>query len=463
MKSMQERLTERFFRYAAVSTESIEGAAVVPSTPGQRQLAELLKSDLAELGLVNLEISEYSVLTGYLPSNLPAGYHKVPTVGWVAHLDTVNVNLSPDVHPQVIKNYQGGDVLLNAEKNISIKVSEHPELGKYIGSDLIVSDGTSVLGADNKAAIANIMVALETLAQDKTILHGDIYVAFVPDEEVGLCGSKKMDFSKFPVDFAYTIDCCELGEVVYQTFNAGTAIIKIQGVTAHPMSSKNTLVNPVLVATDIINCFDRIQTPEQTFNAGTAIIKIQGVTAHPMSSKNTLVNPVLVATDIINCFDRIQTPEHTEGTEGFIWVQSLNSNVSEAVLDIKIRDHNKALYEARKKYIQDAVEFVKVKNPKAKIELEITDVYANIADAINEDNKVCIDHIFEAMKELNIKPKDIAMRGGTDGSFISTKGIPTPNYFTGAHNFHSYAEFMPMDAVEKSCRMTLKLIELITK
>lgn len=416
MKSMQERLTERFFRYAAVSTESIEGAAVVPSTPGQRQLAELLKSDLAELGLVNLEISEYSVLTGYLPSNLPAGYHKVPTVGWVAHLDTVNVNLSPDVHPQVIKNYQGGDVLLNAEKNISIKVSEHPELEKYIGNDLIVSDGTSVLGADNKAAIANIMVALETLAQDKTILHGDIYVAFVPDEEVGLCGSKKMDFSKFPVDFAYTIDCCELGEVVYQTFNAGTAIIKIQGVTAHPMSSKNTLVNPVLVATDIINCFDRIQTPE-----------------------------------------------HTEGTEGFIWVQSLNSNVSEAVLDIKIRDHNKALYEARKKYIQDAVEFVKVKNPKAKIELEITDVYANIADAINEDNKVCIDHIFEAMKELNINPKDIAMRGGTDGSFISTKGIPTPNYFTGAHNFHSYAEFMPMDAVEKSCRVTLKLIELITK
>ena len=414
--AMQDRLAQRFLRYAAINSQSIEGAPVVPSTPGQRQLAELLKADCAGLGVVDLEISEYSVLTGRLPSNLPAGYHKVPTVGWVAHLDTVNVNLSGDVHPQIVENYQGGDVLLNAEKQIYIKVSEHPELEKYIGSDLIVSDGTSVLGADNKAAIANIMVTLETLANDPTILHGDIYLAFVPDEEVGLCGSKKMDFSKFPVDFAYTIDCCELGEVVYQTFNAGSATIKVKGVTAHPMSAKNTLVNPTLVAVDVINCLDRMQTPE-----------------------------------------------HTEGTEGFIWVESLQTNVSEAVLNLKIRDHSKTMYEARKKFIADAVDYVKAKNPKAGVELQIVDVYGNIADAIRDDNRACIDHIFEAMKELNIEPKNMAMRGGTDGSFISTKGILTPNYFTGAHNFHSYCEFMPMDAVEKSCLMTLKLIELITK
>lgn len=413
--SLQERLTERFLRYAAVTSQSIEGSTVVPSTEGQRKLAELLKDDLAELGLVNLDISEYSVLTGLLPANLPAGSHKVPVVGWVAHLDTVNVNLSEDVHPQIVKNYQGGDVLLNAEKDIYIKVSEHPELEKYIGSDLITSDGTSVLGADNKAAIANIMVALETIIKENRP-HGDIYVAFVPDEEVGLCGSKKMDFSKFPVDFAYTIDCCELGEVVYQTFNAGSVTVKIKGVTAHPMSAKNTLVNPTLVAVDIINCLDRMQTPE-----------------------------------------------HTEGTEGFIWVESLQTNVSEATLNLKIRDHNKQLYEARKKFIADAVEYVKAKNPKAGVELEIVDVYGNIADAICENNKMCIDYIFEAMKELSIEPKNIAMRGGTDGSFISTKGILTPNYFTGAHNFHSYCEFMPMDAVEKSCLLTLKLVELITK
>lgn len=413
--SLQERLTERFLRYAAVTSQSIEGSTVVPSTTGQRKLAELLKDDLSELGLINLDISEYSVLTGFLPANLPADIHKVPVVGWVAHLDTVNVNLSEDVHPQIVKNYQGGDVLLNAEKDIYIKISEHPELEKYIGSDLITSDGTSVLGADNKAAIANIMVALETIIKENRP-HGDIYVAFVPDEEVGLCGSKKMDFSKFPVDFAYTIDCCELGEVVYQTFNAGSATIKIKGVTAHPMSAKNTLVNPTLVAVDIINCLDRMQTPE-----------------------------------------------HTEGTEGFIWVESLQTNVSEATLNLKIRDHNKQLYEARKKFIADAVEYVKAKNPKAGVELEIVDVYGNIADAICEDNKMCIDYIFEAMKELSIEPKNIAMRGGTDGSFISTKGILTPNYFTGAHNFHSYCEFMPMDAVEKSCLLTLKLVELITK
>ncbi len=413
--SLQQRLTERFLRYAAVSSQSLEGSAVVPSTPGQRQLAELLKSDLAELGLVDLAISEYCVLTGRLPANLPAGHAAVPKVGWVAHLDTVDVNLSPDIHPQIIKNYQGGDVLLNAEKQIYIKTSEHPELQRYIGSDLITSDGTSVLGADNKAAIANLLVALETIIKENRP-HGEIYVAFVPDEEVGLCGSKKMDFSKFPVDFAYTIDCCELGEVVYQTFNAGTASIKIKGVTAHPMSAKNTLVNPTLVAVDIVNCFDRMQTPE--------------------------------------C---------TEGTEGFIWVQSINSNASEAVMDIKIRDHNKVLYEARKQYIRDAVKYVQAKNPKAGIELTITDVYGNIADALTEDNKKCVDYIFAAMQELDIQPKDMAMRGGTDGSFISTKGIPTPNYFTGAHNFHSNCEFMPMDAVEKSCLLTLKLVELITK
>lgn len=413
--NMQEKLTARFLRYAAVSSQSVEGAPQVPSTPGQRELAELLKRDLAELGLADLEISEYSVLTGRLPANLPAGHAPVPAVGWVAHLDTVNVNLSPDVHPQIVKNYQGGDICLNEKRQIYLKVSEHPEIEKYIGSDIITSDGTSVLGADNKAAIANLLVALETLTAENRP-HGDIYVAFVPDEEVGLCGSKKLDFAKFPVDFAYTIDCCELGEVVYQTFNAGSANILVKGVTAHPMSAKNTLVNPTLAAVDIINCLDRMQTPE-----------------------------------------------HTEGTEGFIWVESLVSNVSEARLALKIRDHNKKLYEARKDFIRAAVQYVQTKNPKAEISLEIVDVYGNIADAIREDNRKCIDYIFAAMEALDITPKDMAMRGGTDGSFISTKGILTPNYFTGAHNFHSYCEFMPMDAVEKSCLMTLKLIELITE
>ena len=414
--NLQAKLLERFLRYIAVTSQSNAAVKTVPTTSGQRELAELLKTELAELGLVDLEISEFSVLTGKLPANLPAGHHAVPAVGWVAHLDTVDVCLNAEIHPQVVKNYQGGDICLNEEKQIFLKVSEHPEIEKYIGEDIVVSDGTSVLGADDKAAIANVMVALETLANDKTIYHGDIYVCFVPDEEIGLLGAKKIDFEKFPVDFAYTIDCCELGEVVYETFNAGSAEVYIKGITAHPMSAKGVLVNPTLVATDLVNSFDRMQTPE-----------------------------------------------HTEGTEGYIWVTAINSNVSEARVNMAIRDHSKVLYEARKEQIRNAVEFLKLRHPKAVIELTMSDTYGNIADAIREDNKKCIDFIYQAMEELDITPKTIAMRGGTDGSFISTKGILTPNYFTGAHNFHSNCEFWPLGAAEKSCRMTLKLIELITK
>ena len=414
--NLQAKLLERFLRYVAVSSQSNAAVKTVPTTSGQRELAELLKTELAELGLVDLEISEFSVLTGKLPANLPAGHHAVPAVGWVAHLDTVDVCLNADIHPHVVKNYQGGDICLNEEQQIFLKVSEHPEIEKYIGEDIVVSDGTSVLGADDKAAIANVMVALETLVNDKTIYHGDIYVCFVPDEEIGLLGAKKIDFKKFPVDFAYTIDCCELGEVVYETFNAGSAEVYIKGITAHPMSAKGVLVNPTLVATDLVNSFDRMQTPE-----------------------------------------------HTEGTEGYIWVTAINSNVSEARVSMAIRDHNKVLYEARKEQIKNAVEFLKLRHPKAVIELTMSDTYGNIADAIREDNKKCIDFIYQAMEELEITPKTIAMRGGTDGSFISTKGILTPNYFTGAHNFHSNCEFWPLGAAEKSCRMTLKLIELITK
>ena len=414
--NLQAKLLERFLRYVAVTSQSNAAVKTVPTTSGQRELAELLKTELAELGLVNLEISEFSVLTGKLPANLPVDHHAVPAVGWVAHLDTVDVCLNADIHPQVVKNYQGGDICLNEEKQIFLKVSEHPEIEKYIGEDIVVSDGTSVLGADDKAAIANVMVALETLANDKTIYHGDIYVCFVPDEEIGLLGAKKIDFEKFPVDFAYTIDCCELGEVVYETFNAGSAEVYIKGITAHPMSAKGVLVNPTLVATDLVNSFDRMQTPE-----------------------------------------------HTEGTEGYIWVTAINSNVSEARVNMAIRDHSKVLYEARKEQIKNAVEFLKLRHPKAVIELTMSDTYGNIADAIREDNKKCIDFIYQAMEELEITPKTIAMRGGTDGSFISTKGILTPNYFTGAHNFHSNCEFWPLGAAEKSCLMTLKLIELITK
>ncbi len=416
MTNNQAELIERFHRYVAVPSQSLSnGGTQIPSSKGQWELAKLLQQECAKLGLVDLHLSEQCVLTGKLPANLPNGCsRKIPSVGFVAHLDTVDVCLSPEIHPQIVKNYDGKDIVLNKDQLIVMTTKEHPELLNYVGQDLIVTDGTSVLGADNKAAIANIMTALSTLSSDPSIYHGDIYIAFVPDEECGLYGSKSMDFSKFPVDFAYTIDCCELGEVVYETFNAGSAAITIHGVSAHPMSAKGVLVNPTLLAVDFINMFDRKETPE--------------------------------------C---------TEGKEGYIWCQAVQSNQSTAKVELNIRDHYKEKYEARKQLVLENVQKLQAGNPRAKIECAIQDVYGNIADAVTDQNRIAIDYLYTAMKQLQITPKTISMRGGTDGSFISTKGILTPNYFTGGHNFHSRFEFLPIPSLEKSYQMTMTLIDLI--
>ena len=407
----KEALLERFLRYAAVTSQSDAKATNVPSSEGQRKLAELLAEELQALGFKSIEISEFSVLTAHLPSNLSDGA-KAPAFGWCAHLDTVDVNLSPDVKPWVLRGYAGGDICLNQEKDIWLRASDHPELQAYIGDDLVLTDGTSVLGADNKSAIANVMTAL-SIIQAEQRPHGDIYVAFVPDEEIGLRGAKKLDVSKFPVDFAYTIDCCALGEVVYETFNAGSALLSIEGVTAHPMSSKGVLVNPTLVAVDFVNMLDRGATPE--------------------------------------C---------TEGTEGFIWVHAINSNASKATVAIKIRDHNLKRYNEKKALLEAAVQYLRERHPRAKIALKISDTYGNIADAIKPENRACIDMLYRALELEGIQAKTIAMRGGTDGSFISTLGTPPPNYFTGALNFHSFAEFMPLGAWEKSLSVTLRLVDL---
>lgn len=418
MTNNQAELIERFHRYVAVPSQSLSnGGTQIPSSEGQWNLAKLLKQECAKLGLVDVHLSDQCVLTGKLPANLPNSCsRKIPSVGFIAHLDTVDVCLSPEIHPQIVKNYDGKDIMLNKDQLIVMTTKEHPELLKYVGQDLIVTDGTSVLGADNKAAIANIMTALSNLSADSSMYHGDIYIAFVPDEECGLYGSKSMDFSKFPVDFAYTIDCCELGEVVYETFNAGSAAVTIHGVSAHPMSAKGVLVNPTLLAVDFINMFDRKETPE--------------------------------------C---------TEGKEGYIWCQAVQSNQSTAKVELNIRDHYKEKYEARKQLVLKNVQKLQAGNPRAKIECAIQDVYGNIADAVTDQNRIAIDYLYTAMKQLQITPKTIAMRGGTDGSFISTKGILTPNYFTGGHNFHSRFEFLPIPSLEKSYQMTMTLIDLIYK
>lgn len=413
---LKKRLEQRFLKYSAIPSQSDPSNETIPSSIGQWEMARTLADDLKELDVQDIEIGETGVVYGRLPARLAPGHKPVPVVGWCCHMDTVDVHLSPEVHPQIIRSYPGGDILQNEEKQIYIREEDHPELKDYIGQDIIVSDGTSVLGADNKAAVSNVMVALEILKEDPEIEHGEIFIAFVPDEETGLRGSKTMDFSKFPVDFAYTIDCCEEGEVVYQTFNAGEAVLTIRGVPAHPMSSKNNLVNPCMVAVDYINLFDRAEMPE-----------------------------------------------HTEDTEGYLWVTDIFSDSLDAKVMIDIRDHDLKKYNAKKEFLKKAMEITQLKHPKAEMSLEMKDIYGNIYDALNDDNKVCIDYLYKALDELGIKPKTKAMRGGTDGSFISTKGIPTPNYFTGALNFHSSAEFLPMDAFENSCLVTLKLVELIAR
>lgn len=406
MQDITNELVERFRRYVAVSSQSNAANPVTPSSEGQLALGRLLQDELIALGLVDTHIDPHGNLTAKLPGNKPG----VPSIGFVAHLDTVDVNLSPDIHPQVL-HFDGTDLCLNREQDLWIRVAEHPELPQYKGQDILCTDGTSVLGADNKAAVAVIMTMLNQIQVEKRP-HGDLHVAFVPDEEIGLRGSKCVDLSRFRPDFAFTIDSCGVGEVVYETFNAGKTLIRVAGVTAHPMSAKGIMVNPVLIAADIVNAFD---------------------------SKDT--------------------PEHTEGKEGYFYFTSVDANPATATLHLNTRDFDKAAYEARKKTIDQRLEAVKQRHPRARIEWTTEDVYGNISDAFGNDRR-SIDLILNGMKALGITPNVISMRGGTDGSALSPRGIPTPNYFTGAHNFHASSEFLPLPSFRKSYDLTMKILEL---
>lgn len=408
-QQMQQKLVEHFFRYLVVSSQSNAAAKTVPSSDGQWQMAQLLAQELTQLGLSKVEIDQYANVTALLPGTVA----NATPIGFIAHMDTVDVALSAEIQPQ-IKRFGGDDILLNPKENIWLKVAEHPEIQAYLGQDIIFSDGTSVLGADNKAAIANIMTALSIIQQQK-IATGDIHIAFVPDEEIGLRGAKLLDLTQFKPDFAYTIDCCELGEVVYENFNAAAANITIYGISAHPMSAKGVMVNPILVAQDLIAQFDRNQTPE--------------------------------------C---------TENKQGYWWFNHFNANQSSANLQIAIRDFDKATFEQRKEFILQAVEKVRQQYPQIKIECEIKDIYGNIANTLSDDRR-SIDLLFGAMETIGITPKVTPMRGGTDGAALSVKGITTPNYFTGAHNFHSKFEFLPIPSFIRSCELTLQLIKSAAK
>jgi tripeptide aminopeptidase len=408
-EALAEQLIERFFRYVSIESQSNARATMVPSTPGQRRLAEMLKAELEELGLADIHLDEHSILTARLPGTVP----EAPCIGFVTHLDTVDVGLSPEIKPQRLV-FGGSDMLLNAGEDIWLRVDEHPEILPYRGQEVLVGDGTSVLGADNKAAVSIVMTLMAKL-KNSGLLHGDIIVAFVPDEEIGLRGAKVMDLARFPVAFAYTIDSCERGEVVYETFNAASVSVDITGVTAHPMTAKGVLVNPILIATELVQLFDPMQTPEQT-----------------------------------------------EGREGYWWCNGISGNQSAAQLQISIRDHDGARFEARKAFAAQAVEAIRARYPRARIECRIEDSYQNIDAALGNDRH-CVELIFQALQEMNIAPKVIPMRGGTDGSALSARGVPTPNYFTGGHNFHSRFEFLPVEAFVDSYKLTERLCSLAAR
>lgn len=404
--ALAEDLIARFFRYLAVTSQSDASATVVPSTPGQWDMARLLMAELEALGLAEIHLDAHCNLTARLPGTVPGA----TPIGFVTHLDTVDVGLSPDIRPQRLR-FEGQDLLLNPAEDIWLRVAEHPEILPYRGQEVLFSDGTSVLGADNKAAVTVVMTLLARLKAG-AMPHGDIHVAFVPDEEIGLRGAKLLDLSRFRAPFAFTIDCCERGEVVYETFNAASAFVEITGVPAHPMSAKGVLVNPILLAAEFMAMFD------------------------PM-----------------------QTPEHTAGRDGYWWFNGIEGGQSRAKLQISIRDHDKARFEARKAFVTEAVARLQAAHPRAAIACRIEDSYGNIADALGEDRR-SVEMIFAALGELQIAPKVIAMRGGTDGSALSARGLPTPNYFTGAHNFHSRFEFLPVPAFVDSYRVTERLVAL---
>lgn len=403
-----KQLTERFYRYLSVTSQSDASATTLPSTPGQHDMARLLADELHQLGLENIQIDEHATVTAVKPGTKKGG----PRIGFITHIDTVDVGLRPDIHPQTLR-FTGDDLCLNKEQDIRLRPAERPEILPYLGEEIIFSDGTSVLGADNKAAVTVVMTLLENLGAEQE--YGDIVVAFVPDEEIGLRGAKALDLARFDVDFAYTIDCCELGEVVYENFNAAAA--------------------------------------EITFT---------GVTAHPMSAKGVLVNPLLMAQDFISHFDRAETPENTEGREGYVWFNGMSASQQGAKLNASIRDFDSASFAARKQKIHDVAKDIAARYPAAKVSVEISDTYSNISSAIGEDRRA-IDLIFAGLKEIGVEPKVIPMRGGTDGAALSAKGLLTPNYFTGAHNFHSKYEFLPVNSFVKSYELTVQLCLLAAK
>lgn len=379
-----------------------------PSTENQLKFAKLLFEELKDLGLKEVSLDENGYVMGTLPSNTDK---ELPAIGFIAHMDTSPDMSAVNVNPQIVRNYNGGDILLNKERGIFLSPKDFPELEKYVGQDIITTDGTTLLGADDKAGIAEIMTALEDLINHPHIQHGTIKVAFTPDEEIGR-GADRFDVRRFGADFAYTLDGGEIGELEYQNFNAAYAKVTIKGRNVHPGSAKNKMINALLIAMEL----------------------------HAMLPPS-------------------ETPACTEGYEGFYHLNDMTGNVEETTMYYIIRDHDMDKFQARKDRMSKAVAYMRAIYGEDNILLEMKDQYYNMREKI-----IPVMHVVEtaekAMKELNISPLIKPIRGGTDGARLSYMDLPTPNLFTGGHNYHGKYEFIPIPSMEKAVEVIIKIIEL---
>lgn len=401
-----DKIIDRFLKYISIDTmsDSENEGRIKPSTKGQFELADILKTELEELGL-EAEINDEAFVFSILKSNTEKD---LPTVGFLAHMDTSPEMCGKIDNPQIIE-YQGGDIKLN--ENVTMKVEDFPILENMVGKTLITTRGETLLGADDKAGIAEIMNAIEFLINNPQIEHGDIRIAFTPDEEIGT-GCDTFDVEKFNADFAYTIDGGKIGELEFESFNASQATIYIKGKSVHP---------------------------------GTA--------------KNTMINSISVAKELDDLLGQVQRPEHTEAYEGFYHMIDIKGSVENTKLTYIIRDHSKEKFENMKNYINTCINFLNNKYGNI-IEIKMIDQYYNMGDVL-KDKKEIINYAIEAMNNLNIEPIIEPIRGGTDGSKLSFMGLPCPNIFTGGYNFHGIYEFIPVEDMKKSSELIVEIIKVI--
>ena len=402
---------ERFLKYVTFDTQSDESTGVTPSTPKQMVFAQYLKTELEELGLKDISLDENGYLFATLPSNVD---HEVPVVGFIAHMDTSPDMSGENVKPRIVEKYDGKDIPLCAEENIILSPANFPELLDHVGEDLIVTDGHTLLGADDKAGIAEIVGAVAYLIAHPEIKHGDIRIGFNPDEEIGL-GAHKFDVEKFGAKWAYTMDGGEVGELEFENFNAAAAKIRVKGRNVHPGYAKNKMINSLLVANEYAS---------------------------------------LLPAD--------ETPGTTEGYEGFYHLIGMEGEVENTVLSYIVRDHDREKFEARKQALLDYAAQLNEKYGEGTVTVELKDQYYNMRQQV-EPLMYIIDIAFAAMQEAGVTPKVKAIRGGTDGAQLSFKGLPCPNIFAGGLNFHGRYEFVPVQSIEKAMNVVVKIAELTAK